>query len=77
MPKNAHVVTGKWARNGKPDDRGNVIKPKSRMEAWSFGQIQNVNVSESFAPIPSAASVKIAVAVANEKDWMVRHLDIN
>ena len=76
MPKNAPVVTGKWARNGKTDDRENGIKPKSRTEAWSFGQIQNVDVSESFAPVPSAASAKITVAVANEKDWMLRHLDI-
>ena len=32
LPKNANVVIGKWVRNRKADDRGNVIKPKSRME---------------------------------------------
>ena len=25
LPKNANVVTGKWVRNWKTDDRGNVI----------------------------------------------------
>ena len=29
-----------------------------------------------FAPTSSAASVKIAVAVANEKGWLLRHLDV-
>ena len=64
LPKNANGVTGKWVRNWKADDRGNVIKPKSMMVARGFGQIHNVDFSETFAPIPSAASVKIAVAVA-------------
>ena len=69
-------MTGKWVRNRKADDRGNVIKPKSRMVARGFGQIHNVDFSETFAPTPSAASVKIDVAVANEKGWLLRHLDI-
>ena len=33
LPKNANVVTGKWVRNWKTDDHGNVINPKSRMVA--------------------------------------------
>ncbi|CAM9727669.1 unnamed protein product [Ascophyllum nodosum] len=61
------VVTGKWVRNWKTDDRENVIKPKSRMVARGFDQINNVDFSETFACTPSAASVKIVVTVANEK----------
>ena len=57
----------KWVRNWKTDGRGNVIKPKSRMVARTFGQIHNVDFFEAFVPTSSAASVKIAVAVANEK----------
>ena len=72
----ADAVAGKWVRNWKTDDRRNVIKPKSRMIARDFGQIHNVDFSETFAPTPSAASVKIAVAVANEKGWLLRHLDV-
>ena len=44
-----------------------MIKPNSRMVARGFGQIDNVDFSETFAPTPSAVSVKIAVAVANVK----------
>ena len=74
LPKNATVVTEKWVRKWKTDDRGNVIKPKSRMTARGFGEIDNVGFSKTFAPSPSAASVKIAVAVANEKGLFLRHL---
>ena len=54
-----------------------MIKPKSRMVARGFVQIHNVDFSETFAPTtPSTASVKISVAVANEKGWLLRHLDV-
>ena len=54
-----------------------MIKPKSRMVARGFGQIHNVDFSETFDSTPSAASVKIAVAVADEKNWLLlRHLDV-
>ena len=44
LPKNAkNVVTGKWVRNRKTDDHGNVIKTKPRMVARGFGQIDNVD----------------------------------
>ena len=72
----AHVTTGKWVRNWKTDDRANLIKPKSRIVERGFGQIHNVDFSETFAPTPSAASVKTAVAVANEKGWLLQHLDV-
>ena len=69
-------MIGKWVKNWKTDDRGNVIKPKSRMEARGFGQVHNIDFSETFAPTPSAANGKIVVVVANEKGWLLRHLDV-
>ena len=46
--------------------------------ARGFGQIHNVDISETFGPTPSAASLKVAVVViANRKGWLLRHLDIN
>ena len=53
-----------------------MIKSKSRMVARGFGHIHNVDFSETFAPTLSTARVKIAVAVANEKSWLLRHLDV-
>ena len=46
------------------------------MVAGGFGQIHNVYFSEMFAPSPSAANVKIAVAVDNEKGYLLPHPDI-
>ena len=46
------------------------------MVARRFDQIHNVYFPETFAPTPSAASMKIAVAIANEYGWLLRHLDV-
>ena len=46
------------------------------MVARGFGQIHDVDLSEKLYPAPSAASVKIAVAVANEKNRLLWHLDL-
>ena len=53
-----------------------MIKPKSKMVVRGFGQVHNVDFYETFAATPSAASVKIAVAVVNEKGWLLWHIDI-
>lgn len=66
LPKNANVVTGKWVKIWKTDDRGNVVKSKSRMAERGSGHIQNVFFPEMLVSIPTAASVNIAVAVRNK-----------
>ena len=46
------------------------------MVVRGFVQVHNVDFYETFAPTPSAASVKIAVAVVNEKGWLLWHIDM-
>ena len=46
------------------------------MVARNFGQVHIVDFSETSAPIPSAVSARIAVAVANDKDWLLQYQDI-
>lgn len=58
-------------------DRGNLIKLEHRMVARGVGQIIRLYFSETFAPTPAAASMEIVVTVANENDWLSRHLEIN
>ena len=53
-----------------------MIKPKSGIVARGFDQIHSVDFSETFTPSLLAASVKIAVALANERGWLLRHLDV-
>lgn len=50
---------------------------KLKIRSKGFGPAHDVGFWETLAPTAEAAGVKIAVAVANEKYCLFRHLDIN
>ena len=58
------------------DKDGLIAKTKARLLAKGFGQVQGVEYSQTFAPTPSSASIKILAAVANEHGLMIFHLDV-
>ena len=76
------TINGRRFSGGKQTDRVNFAKEyKSRVQKMgdileNFIQIQDVEFWETFDPTPAAASVKIAVAVGNEKNCFLRHLDV-
>ena len=70
VTKETFVMTGRWAGIWKADDRRNVIKAKSRMVARGFGH----RSLGDFHSHPVSFECKIVVAIAHEKDWMLRHL---
>ena len=58
------------------DKDGNVVKPKARLVARGFSQVQTVDFLEAYAPTPAASSVKPLVAVAVEHNWELRQLAV-
>ena len=52
-----------------------ITKHKARLVARGFTQIRDVDYTHS-SPYPSSASVKLILAVANEKGLPLRHLDV-
>ena len=52
-----------------------VTEPKARLVAKGFSQIPGVDYHETFAPTPSASSIKLLVATAIDLDLGLFHLD--
>lgn len=50
----------------KSDKDGMITTPKARLVAKGFMQQEGVNYHQTYAPTPAAASVKMALAVANQ-----------
>ena len=48
----------------KVDKDGNIVKPKPRLVARGFSQAHTVDFLETYAPTPTASSVKLLVAIA-------------
>ena len=76
VPKGRKPVSSKWCLDYKTDKKGNITKLKARLVATGFMQIHDVDSTHFSSPCPSSASVKLILAVANEKGLPLRHFDV-
>ena len=76
VPDGRKPVSSKWCFTYKTDEEGKITKLKARLVARGFTQIRDVDYTHSSSPCPSSASVKLILAVANEKGLPLRHFDV-
>ena len=76
VPKGRKPVTSKWCFGYKMDNKGKITKLKARLVARGFTQIRDVDYTHSSSPSLSPTSVKLILAVANEKGLPLRHFDV-
>ena len=60
----------------KTDSDGYITKAKARLVAHGFGQQLGVDYFNTFAPTPTASSIKVALAIAMQNDWPLYHFDV-
>ena len=76
VPEWRKPVSSKWCFTYKTDKEGEIMKLKARLVARGFTQIRDVDYTHSSSPCSSSASVKLILAVANEKGLPLRHFDV-
>ena len=76
VPRGFNVVSARWVFTWKVDKAGCVIKPKARLVARGFSQVHTVDFMETSSPTPEALCVTTVVAVAVERDWELRQVDV-
>ena len=64
IPNGVNVVSARWVFAWKVDKYGNIVKPKARLVTRGFSQVHTVDFLETYAPTPTASSVKLLVAIA-------------
>ena len=75
--RGSNVVRARWVFTWKVEKASCVIKPKARKVARGFSQVHTVDdFVETYSPTPEALCVKTVVAVAVERDWELRQLDV-
>ena len=60
----------------KTAKEGKITQLKARLVARAFAQICNVDYTHSCLPCPSSASIKLVLAVANERGLLLYHFDV-
>ena len=60
----------------KMEKDGLIVRTEACLVVQGVSQVQDVDYIQTFAPTPSAASVKILGAAACEHDSKIFHLDV-
>ena len=66
----------KWIYKTKLNDSGKVDKLKAWLVAKGYAQQHGVDYTEVFAPVARIDIVRMIVALAVQKSWLIYQLDV-
>lgn len=76
LPHGHRPIGLKWVFKLKRDEQGAVIKHKARIVAKGYIQQPGIDYDEVFAPVARMESVRMLLAVAAQRGWLVHHMDV-
>nr|GEU95865.1 hypothetical protein [Tanacetum cinerariifolium] len=75
--KDKWAIGTKWVFRNKKDERGIVIKNKARLVSQGHTQEEGIDYDEVFAPVAKIESIRLFLAYASFKDFIVNQMDVN
>nr|GEX68829.1 putative ribonuclease H-like domain-containing protein [Tanacetum cinerariifolium] len=75
-PLRKNVINMKWLWNNKRDEENTVIRNKSRLVAMGYAQKEGIDFKESFAPVARLEVVRLFIAYAAHKSFIVYQMDV-
>ena len=76
-PEGANVIGCKWVYAFKRNQFGEIEKYKARLVAQGFRQIPGIDYGDTYSPVIRKKVVRILMAIAVEKNWVIEHVDVN
>ncbi|GJV54195.1 putative ribonuclease H-like domain-containing protein [Tanacetum coccineum] len=76
LPNSKRAIGTKWVYWNKKDERGIVIKKKARLVAQGYIQEEGINYDEVFAPVARIKAIRLFLAYASVKDFVVYQMDV-
>ncbi|GJT00309.1 putative ribonuclease H-like domain-containing protein [Tanacetum coccineum] len=74
-PKKRAIGTKRVYRN-KKDERGIVIRNKARLVTQGYNQEEGIDYDEVFAPVAKIKAIRLFLAYASFKDFVVYQMDV-
>lgn len=75
LPKGERAINSGWVFKVKRDADGNVTKHKARFVAKGYSQREGVDYTETFSPVARLATLRTALALANQNDMEIHGVD--
>ncbi|CAL5347060.1 unnamed protein product [Camellia sinensis] len=74
-PKHKKAIGVKWVYRTKLDPDGSVNKHKARLVVKGYAQMFGVDFSETFAPVARLDTIRMLLALAAQKGWVIHQMD--
>ncbi|GKB17561.1 retrovirus-related pol polyprotein from transposon TNT 1-94 [Tanacetum coccineum] len=75
-PFGKNVIKLKWLWKNKKDEDQTIIRNKARLVAKGYAQEEGIDFKESFAPVARLEDVRIFVAHAAHKYFLINQMDV-
>ncbi|GJV65174.1 retrovirus-related pol polyprotein from transposon TNT 1-94, partial [Tanacetum coccineum] len=77
LPNGKRAIGPKWVYKNKNDERGIMIKNKSRLVAEGYTQEEGIDYDKVFALVARIEAIRLFLAYASFKDFVVYQMDVN
>ena len=75
-PYGRKVIGSKWVFKVKSNEDGHIERYKARLVAQGYNQVQGIDYEDSYSPVVKIKSFRLLMALAVEKGWTDRQLDV-
>jgi len=76
LPAGTKKIGVKWIYKTKLNESGKVDKLKARLVAKGYAQQHGVDYTEVFALVARMDTVRMIIALAAQKSWLIYQLDV-
>ncbi|GJS63505.1 putative ribonuclease H-like domain-containing protein [Tanacetum coccineum] len=76
LPRDKWAIGTKWVLRNKKGERGIVVNNKARLVAQGHTQEEGINYDEVFAPVARIEAIRLFLAYASFKDFVVYQMDV-
>nr|GEX12592.1 hypothetical protein [Tanacetum cinerariifolium] len=76
LPYGKREIRTKWIYKNKKDDRGIVVRNKTRLVAQGYTQEEGIDYDEVFALVARIEAIRLFLAYASFKDFVMYQMDV-
>jgi hypothetical protein len=75
-PEDKNVIGSKWVFKNKMNEKGQVVRNKSRLVCKGYAQVEGQDFDETFAPVARLEAIRMFLAYSCHKNFKVCHMDV-